>query len=81
MAALDRQGKYQEAYTIYLRAIGIVEEALGPDHPSLVSGLASRAQALNAQGKHEDADPLLLRAIAIQEKSLNPDHSDLAKCL
>lgn len=46
---LSTQGKYAEADPLYLRAIGIEEKHLGPDHPSLASSLANRANLLQAQ--------------------------------
>lgn len=39
----------EEADPLYLRAITIIETALGPDHPSLASSLAGRAIGLQAQ--------------------------------
>ena len=49
MAALDVQGKYEEADVLLLRIIGIEEKALGPDHPDLSTSLNKRAQVLQAQ--------------------------------
>ena len=49
MTALGRQGKLEEADELLLRAIGIQEEALGPDHWRLASSLSSRAIVLQAQ--------------------------------
>ncbi len=45
----DSQGKYGEADVVCLRAIGIREKALGPDHPELVDSLTTRAHVLHAQ--------------------------------
>ena len=40
---------YQEADELYLRAIGIQEKVLGPDHPDLGTLLNNRASGLGAQ--------------------------------
>ncbi len=49
VAALDSQGKHDEADSIGLRAIEIQEKALGADHPELATSLIARAQVLLAQ--------------------------------
>ena len=48
-AALGSQGKHGEADALHLRAIGIQEKALGPDHPDLAKSLGNRANVLKAQ--------------------------------
>ena len=48
-AALGAQGKHGEADALHLRAIGIQENALGPDHPYLAASLGNRADVLQAQ--------------------------------
>lgn len=43
------QGKYDEAEPLYVRAIAIVEKALGPEHPDLAVWLRNRAALLQKQ--------------------------------
>ncbi|CAN0079365.1 unnamed protein product, partial [Hapterophycus canaliculatus] len=43
---LRRQSKYAEAGALYERATGILEKALGPDHPEVAAVLHSRALSL-----------------------------------
>ncbi len=43
------QGKLEEADALLLRAIGVQEKALGPEHPELAASLSSRANVLQAQ--------------------------------
>ena len=50
--SLGSQGKYSEADEGYLRAVGIQEKALGPDHPDLVITLRNRAYVLELQVEH-----------------------------
>ena len=52
MAALRSQGKYEEADRLLLRAIGIQETIVGPDHPKLAISLVYRATFLKAQVTH-----------------------------
>ena len=47
--ALGAQGNYGEADALLLRAIGIQEKALGPDHPHLAASLGNRANVFRAQ--------------------------------
>ena len=49
MTALGSQGKHDEADALLLRAIGIQEKALGPDHPDVAASLSNRVTVLQAQ--------------------------------
>lgn len=46
---LISQGKYNEANPLSMRAVDIVERALGPDHPDLAGILFSRANLMKDQ--------------------------------
>lgn len=46
---LSAQGKYEEAGALYLKAVGIQEKTLGPDHFGVALSLGSLAQVLHAQ--------------------------------
>ncbi|CAN0586242.1 unnamed protein product, partial [Ectocarpus sp. 12 AP-2014] len=78
---LTRQGIYDKADPLYLRAIEIGEKTLGPDHPDLATWLNNRARLLKAQGKYEEAEPLYKRSLAIDEKVYDPDHPAAATYL
>lgn len=49
---LSTQGKYAEADPLYLRVIGVMEKALGPDHPNVAICLHNRALLLGEQVCH-----------------------------
>ena len=49
MTLLATQGKFEEADSLYLRAIEIGEKTLGPDHPDLATRLNNRAGLLRKQ--------------------------------
>ena len=74
-----KQGKYEQAEPLYVRALAIREQQLGPLHPDTASSLNNLAAPLLAQGKYEQAEPLLVRALAICEQQLGPEHPDTAK--
>ncbi|CAN0254079.1 unnamed protein product [Scytosiphon promiscuus] len=61
---------------MYLRAIGIMEKAHGPDHPHLASGLNGRAQVLKAQGNRDEARFLFEKALDIQRMKLGEAHQN-----
>ncbi|CAM9264861.1 unnamed protein product [Ectocarpus fasciculatus] len=52
--ALQHQGKYEEADSLYLRAIEIGEATLGPDHPDVATRLNNRAALLTAQVRTQE---------------------------
>jgi tetratricopeptide (TPR) repeat protein len=75
------QGKYGEAEPLYVRALAISEQQLGPDHPQTATSLNNLAGLYNNQGKYEEAEPLYVRALAISEQQLGPDHPETATSL
>lgn len=72
---------YNEARSLYERALEIAERALGPEHPSTTAALNNLALLLQAQGDLAGARPLCERALAIREKVLGPEHPDTATTL
>jgi len=52
---LYRQGKYRDAGPLALRALAILEKALGPDHPSVSNSLSNLAGLYQVQGRHAEA--------------------------
>jgi CHAT domain-containing protein len=64
------QGAYGKAEPLYVRALGILEKAVGPTHPLVATNLSQLARLYEAQGAYRDAEPLLLRASDIREQAL-----------
>ncbi len=64
----DTQGQYAQAEPLYLRALAILEKALGPEHPNVASGLENYADLLQKTGRTAEADELEERARAIRAK-------------
>ncbi len=69
---------YLTAESLSMRALGIQENALGPDHVDVATSLNNLGIAYRYQGRFDDAEPLHTRAVAIREKALGPDHPDVA---
>ncbi len=74
-------GKFSEAEPLFRRSLAILEKTLGPEHPSVATGLNNLGMLYHNQGKYAEAEPLLRRALAIREKLLGPAHPDVATSL
>ena len=73
-----RQGNYKQAADRTEKALRIVEEQSGPNHPGVAAILNSLATLYYIQGEYAKVEPLYTRSLAIREKSLGPDHPNLA---
>ena len=78
---LNSQGDYTRALTLRQSALGIIETALGPDHPDTAACLANLAFTYWNLGRYADALPLEKRALAITETAVGPDHPNTANRL
>ena len=56
----------------------LMEDRLGPDHPSTATSLNYLAFLYSEQGRYEEAGPLHERALEIREKVLGSDHPSTA---
>jgi tetratricopeptide (TPR) repeat protein len=56
------QGKYAEAEPLFKRALAILEEKLGKNHPGVATTLNNLATVYSDQGKYADAEGLIKRA-------------------
>ncbi|MAG35012.1 MAG: ATP/GTP-binding protein [Dehalococcoidia bacterium] len=82
---LDRTAMYQrgraafgEARVLFERALGMSEEALGPDHPRVATGLNNLGLVLQDEADLTGARVLFERALAIGKSRLDPDHPSMA---
>ena len=75
------QGKYGDAEPLYVRALAICEQHLGPQHPDTAPSLNNLAALYNHQGKYAQAEPLFQRAFTIREQVLGNSHPDTAESL
>jgi tetratricopeptide (TPR) repeat protein len=82
--ALYRQfvlAAYDQAKPLFERALGIDQQAFGPDHPDTAASLNNLAVLLENVGDLQGSRPLKERALAIYEKALGPDHPHTATTL
>jgi tetratricopeptide (TPR) repeat protein len=66
---------YADAEPLFRRALAILEESLGPDHPDVALVLNNLALLLQATNRLGEAEPLYRRALAILERAFGPEHS------
>jgi tetratricopeptide (TPR) repeat protein len=72
------RGDLEEAEPFYRRALEIIEEALGPDHPDVALSLNNLALLYRDNGDYAAAGELLNRAQAILVAALGPNHPNVA---
>jgi tetratricopeptide (TPR) repeat protein len=75
------QGRYSDAEPLYVRALAIIEQQLGANHPDTATILNNLASLYRATGRYSDAEPLYIRALAISERQLGANHPDTATSL
>jgi tetratricopeptide (TPR) repeat protein len=75
------EGNYEEARRLFLEAVAMIEQRLGPEHPLLARILNNLASVENRTGHREEAGRSIRRALDIAEKWLGPDHPSYAALL
>ena len=75
------EGIFEAAEPLYVRALGISENALGPDDPVIANTLDNLADLYMTTGNPERAEPLYLRAYEIYRLTLGPDDPDVSQTL
>ncbi len=78
---LRYRARYAEALSLYLWALRIREQALGPEHSDVATSLNNLAILYYEQGRYVEAEPLYQRALRIREQQLGQDHSLVASVL
>jgi len=82
IANIDQSvGSLDEAKGRYERALAIMEQALGPQHPDVVGYVSNLATVHAITGDYDAAKVLFERALAIVEQALGPEHPEVASCL
>ena len=67
-AALLRAGDYASAEPSFQRAMAVLEQVLGPDHPQVAPCLGNYAMLFRATNRIPEADELEIRAKTIRAK-------------
>ena len=75
------QAQYAQAEPLVKRALLIVENVLGPEHPSMGRGLSYLAMLYTEQGQYAKAEELNKRSLSILENAQGQDHPDVAFAL
>jgi tetratricopeptide (TPR) repeat protein len=74
-------GREAEAEPMFMRAIAIMEKAVGLDSVGIAPELNNLAALYQRQQRYAEAEPLFRRALALSEKQLSPNHPDLGRAL
>jgi tetratricopeptide (TPR) repeat protein len=53
-----QRGQFWEAEPLWISALALCEQLLGPEHPDTLSSLNNLAILYDDQGKYEQAEPL-----------------------
>jgi eukaryotic-like serine/threonine-protein kinase len=78
---LQGMGQYGQAREHLEQALALQQQALGPEHPSILRALTNLGIVLEALGQHEQARTCQERALALAEKVLGPEHPHVAGLL
>jgi tetratricopeptide (TPR) repeat protein len=78
---LEDRALYEEAERLFLRALRIREQQLGPNHPDVASSLHNLADLYRKQGRYVEAEPLFQRTLQIWESIAGPEHPNMALSL
>ena len=72
--AAYQAGNLYEATRSFERAVRVLEEALGENHPDVATALNNLALLHYTQGNYAAAEPLYRRALEVDERVLGADH-------
>lgn len=68
------QARYQEAESLYQRALRISEQGMGPEDPDVALSLSNLANLCRDQDEYARAEPLYQHALRLWEQKLGPVH-------
>lgn len=72
-----RQGKYAEAEPLYQKALQMVEQLCGTDHPDVAIVLQCMARLYSASSRGPVAEQLLKRALDIRRRAFGDDNAEV----
>lgn len=75
------QGRNAEAEPYYRKALAIIEEIVGSEHPDYGAGLSNLAALLRVFGRHAEAEQLTRRALGIVEEALGVNDANVASII
>jgi hypothetical protein len=74
--ALQSQGRYGEAETLYRETLAVRQRVLGSEHPDTLGTVNNLANALWAQGKYGEAVTMFRETLAARQRVLGREHPD-----
>jgi tetratricopeptide (TPR) repeat protein len=77
----ESQSQFNAVEFWYQKALTIIEEELGTNHPDNAASLNNLAELYRSTGRYTEAEPLYVRSLAIREKQLGANHPDNAASL
>jgi len=80
-AYLHDRTRYDEAKQLYLDALELREQILGPEHPEVATTLNNLALLYYNRGQYSQAESQFQRALEIKEKALGFEHPEVALTL
>jgi tetratricopeptide (TPR) repeat protein len=75
------RGEWEQARSLYLRSLPVLERALGPEDSSTVLTMGNLCSASSHLSSTLDAKPLCTKALRMREKTLGPNHPDVARSM
>jgi len=77
----QEQAEYRRAAVLFREALEVYRRQLGPEHPTVATGVNNLAIALYRQGDTAAAEPLLREALRLHRRGLGEDHPAVAATL
>ena len=74
-------GKYEEAHSLFGRALGIWQQHPERERLNLAIGLSNMANLLRAKGQYAEAESLCLQALHIEQTEIGLDNPTVAETL
>jgi tetratricopeptide (TPR) repeat protein/predicted Ser/Thr protein kinase len=74
----ELEAEFDEARALHERALALLEQALGPEHPDLAPIFNNLGNVGYATHDFEASKLQFERALALRERTLGPDHPDVA---
>jgi hypothetical protein len=79
--ALNSQGKFTEAQTLYREMLEVLPRVLGPEHPNTLKTASNLAlsDSLDDQGKRGETEITFREVLVVQRRVLGPEHRNTLK--
>jgi pentatricopeptide repeat protein len=72
--ALLKQGRYNEAETMYRETLAVRQRVFGSEHADTLATVNNLANVLNAQCKYSEAETMCRETLAVRQRVLGSEH-------